>query len=352
MKRKKRRDRLMNVLFVLGILVIIAAGRNKIGEESTKREEAHQFVVLEENAEVSVLYVDGQNVYVGTDSGLHIYREDTLALEESIDDLSLIYSAAIVKTSDGGIWVGHEKGLTYLNALGKRRDYVYPNIPQGRVNTVAADKNTLWCGTYNGAARLIYENGCWEPETVWGKEQGLISGSVNVILPVRDGLLFGSYMDTDGGITFISKDGSIRQIGKKDGLPHTYVTSMLEWDGATVLVGTGYMRDGALVVLKKRGKTYEVAGSYSVKDGLPGEKIRCLYQDRNSLWITTEYDGVIVFQKKPDDSGEIVRSAYLTENSGLSDNEIKCIAKSSRYYWLGGKYGLTLIPVDYVEDMK
>ena len=38
------------------------------------------------------------------------------------------------------------------------------------------------------------------------------------------------------------------------------------------------------------------------------------------------------------------QTKYLTEESGLSDNEIKCITKAEGYYWLGGKYGLTVVP--------
>ena len=65
---------------------------------------------------------------------------------------------------------------------------------------------------------------------------------------------------------------------------------------------------------------------------------RYLFEDDDSIWITTEYDGVVIRDKQTE------QTKYLTEESGLSDNEIKCITKAEAYYWLAGKYGLTVVP--------
>ena len=67
------------------------------------------------------------------------------------------------------------------------------------------------------------------------------------------------------------------------------------------------------------------------------------------LWITTEYDGVLILNYAEDGLQSELQGLYLKEENGLSDNEIKCLIKVKDSYWLGGKYGLTIVPQNIVE---
>ncbi len=333
----------IDIFFLALIVAVIVIGTRYLKKDDQTETKRCRTQILEKDTEISALYFDGDSVYVGTNGGLHVYDAATRILTQSVDDIRTVYTASIIGDGAGGIWIGHEEGLTHIDRNGDRTLFSDPDIPKGRVNTVAKVGDDILCGTYNGAARLTEENGVWTVQEILTKENGLICDSVNVILPVRDGILFCSYLDEAGGITYFSDSGTITTIDTKSGLPHPYITSAIAEDSGIIWIGTGFMKDGGLARLKPSGDGYAVDETFTKADGLPGEKVRSLFADEETFWVTTEYDGILIRRKA---EGEIRMDApaiYLTEESGLSDNEIKCIIATDDSYWLGGKYGLTVI---------
>lgn len=343
MKREKRMNLILN-LFFTGMVVIAFIWAAKIEKKSESDVKKQDFIILEKDSEISALYFDGRKMWVGTNTGVKVYAPDTLSVEKTVDDLKLVYSAGITGSLDGSIWIGHEKGLSQIRPEGERIDYQYPDIAKGRVNTVLYDGKRIWCGTYNGLTVLEPIEGRWQITQCLDSESGLCSDSVNTIIRVQKGVLIGSYLDTEkGGLTFIKDDGKIQIMRKEQGLPHPYITSMMELPSGEVLVGTGYMEDGGLALLSYKDGLYHVKQTLNKESGMPGEKIRSLYYGNQELFITTEYDGILWIGEEAFRDLDFEKGVYLKEENGLSDNEIKCIAESDKYYWLGGKYGLTLI---------
>ena len=345
----KKMNIVIDFVFIFIVLLIIIVSSLLLKDEKKDTAESYDFQILEKDMEVSALYTDDEWVYVGTNNGIHIYDADTLELLYEIDNISMVYTASIVGDGENGVWVGHESGLTHIDREWNQINFEYPKIPKGRVNVVAIKDENVYCGTYHGAAVITKKDGTWSVARILTKEEGLLCDSVNVILPVEDGILYGSYMDTNGGITFISDSGQISYLDVSSGLPHPYITSAFKESNGNILLGTGYMRDGALVELAKNENCYTIENIYSTKDGLPGEKIRYIFEDEFSVWITTEYDGVLIKPKLGDENWIENREIYLTQESGLSDNEIKCIVRAKDYYWLGRKYGLTIVPKTILE---
>lgn len=341
---RKKASIIVDLLFVAIVFLIIIVGVIIKKNKPVMEYEDYGCQILEKDVEISALYTDGQRVYVGTNKGLHIYDAGTKEMVDNIEDITMVYAAGMVSDDEGGLWIGHEKGLTHLFSDGRQELFSFPQIPKGRVNAVACRDGYVYAGTYNGGVRLKQTNGKWEVDQLMNKEWGLISDSVNMILPLDEGILIGSYLDTNGGLTYISDKGWTQCIDINGGLPHPYVTSAVSLGDGRILVGSGYMRDGGLALLELDADSIRVLNTYSKDEGMPGEKIRYLYVDDKSLWITTEYDGILI-NIKPENGDYLEgEGVYLTENNGLSDNEIKCIVGTSGYYWLGGKYGLTIVP--------
>lgn len=298
------------------------------------------FDIIEKDCEISALYSFDNLLYVGTNNGLHVYDISTKDMIMNIDDINMIYTASIIGDNKEGVWVGHETGLSHFTKDFVRQDYKYPDIPKGRVNTIVKVENKIYCGTYNGAAILeeAMNGNKWDVVRILNKSTGLLSDSVNVILPLKESVMFGSYQDLNGGITIVNDNGTIQYLTKENGLPHTYITSAINYDDY-LLVGTGFMNEGALVKICKIDDEYIIEKVFTKYDGLPGEKIRFLFADADELWITTESDGVLISAQN--------KKVYLTKNNGLCDNEIKCIIKANNEYYLGSKYGL-----NYINDYK
>lgn len=338
----------IDIFFLMVVLIIIAIGGNWFKNSEKTENDTYDFLILEKDAEVSAMYFDGEHVYVGTNDGIHIYDAQSKKMVDTIENISMVYTAGIVGDNEGGIWVGHEGGLTHIDGTMKQENFEYPQIPEGRVNTVALKDNVVYCGTYNGAAKLQQVNGQWTVTDILNHESGLLCDSVNVILPVDSGIFYFSYLDANGGITFISNSGEIRYWDIKSGIPHPYITSAVEDADGKIWVGMGYMRDGGLMTLVEDETGYQICDSFSVEDGIPGEKVRCLFIDDSTFWVTTEYDGILIKVKEDGKDWAEYRNLYLTQESGLSDNEIKCMIKVKDSYWLGGKYGLTIVPKNIV----
>lgn len=344
---RKYRSLLGYVVFFAFLVLLYMVTENNNGDIIKK--ENPNFKILYENKEISALCVKDEKIWVGMNDGVSILDADSLEEYYYIDGIRLVYSAGMAMSKDGIMWIGHEDGVTGIDENGSRIDFGWPNIPKGRVNTVEYDGEKVWIGTYNGAALLSIIDGKWRVENILDREDGLASDSVNVIRTKENEIWIGSYLDVEhGGISILEND-SVHQLKKEDGLLHPYVTSIQVLDSQNVLVGCGYMDSGGLVLIQQDKTNFYVARTWKKENGLPGDKVRYLYKDQQGyVWITTEYDGVLVMNQGPSIAEEYLSGLYYTENEGLSDNEIKCIVESENHYWLGGKYGLTIIPKEFI----
>lgn len=342
----KKQNVIVDIVFVLIVIVIICIGKSNISDNATTNISDSSFFQLDVGEEISAMCVCDDEVFVGKNTGINIYDKDSLLLKRSINDISLVYSASIIKDDNNNIWIGHENGLTLVDCNGNRMDFTAPELPEGRVNTVAQVGDNIWCGTYNGAAVLEAKEGQWSVVRTLDKNSGLLSDSVNVIQPSGSSVLIGSYLDNAGGITVIDTEGDMSYITSQDGLPHPYVTSMALLENGDILAGTGYMYEGGLAYIKKEQGSYFLYKVYDESDFIPGGKVRFCYADDSAIWVTTEYDGVLIYFGNIEEGIVEENCLILTEKNGLTDNEIKCIVKTDDYYWLGGKYGLTVIPIN------
>lgn len=86
--------------------------------------------------------------------------------------------------------------------------------------------------------------------------------------------------------------------------------------------------------------------SISKEDGLIGEKVRFIYIDNyEDIWFCSENDGISIRAK----NGEMM---YMTSDSGLSDNEIKCITMDSQdNIWLASRFGITRIDKECIKSL-
>lgn len=332
-------------------------------ELEAKRIEGIQ--VFEQGLEVSALCMIDGKLYVGGRDGLLILDGETgERLGTAGEDLQMIYAAGIVQTEDQTIWVGHNAGLTAFFPDGTRQDFAEPDIPSGRVNCLQAvtdmpqagavsggaasetGQEALWVGTMSGAAKLESLQGKWQVTQIINRESGLASDTVNCILQQGNELWFGAYLDAQpGGISIWKADGTWQYISTEEGLCHTYVNAFLPAAEDQLLVGLGQLTYGGLQLLKRKETdgTWEVKDTWTTEDGLPGEKVRFLFCDSdNRLWITTESDGMLLLREGLNGQHPL-DGVYLTEESGLSDNEIKYIVETQKGYWLGGRTGLTYI---------
>lgn len=330
------------------LLIRRALERQKDGEP----EPLEGFAVFCEGEEISALYPapDGSLWVGGRDGVKRLDMETGQVIEYVAEDLELIYAAEICRSFDDSVWIGHNQGVSVLYPDGIREDFTSPLLTGGRVNAILCHGEEMLAGTMEGANRFLLRDGRWQISEQYSQENGLLADPVNVIAAEGDTLWFGSYLASrPGGISILEKDGSWQYLTVEDGLAHPYINAILILEDRA-LAAVGQLTSGGLNVLSASPEGFAVRDTFGTGDGIPGEKVRWLYQDSaGHLWITTESDGLILCGDT--NLTHPLQGVCLAWRDGLSDNEIKRIVESDNYYFLAGRYGLTRIEKEAVSRL-
>ena len=302
-----------------------------------------------EDEELSALVIDGDDLYVGGESG--VYRFDTKkrkVVETITEDLSLVYSSEMIITDDGSLWIGHDEGLSIYKKSGVEKQWVhfqYPDIPKGRCNTIESIGSKVYAGFQEGVIVLSYKDK-WEVDEIITTKEGLIEPRVQEIKDSKIGVWFGSYYcDQIGGVSILSsdKENKWQYLSMEEGLPHKYVTSMeaIYYNNENyMLIGTGHLEAGGLAIVKIGKDHLEVIKTYDTSSGLPGNKVRFVGIFKGDVVITTEANGIMITSLEDlFDDNELSGTVY-DRRHGLTSNEIKVVVEAPDGLWLGGKYGI------------
>lgn len=338
----------MSILSIL-LVVLVAAGwlLTQAGQEEhteTITEKRNDLSVFLPGQEISALFDDGDALWVGGKDGILLLDRLTGESVKTLDaKIEMVYAADICQTQDGTVWAGHSGGLTAFSPEGAELfSFAAPEIPGGRVNALLPDGDGLWIGTERGAACLGPGAGTWRVAETFTTATGLIANHVSCIARVGDALWFGAYLSGQSGGLSIRSPQGWQYLSVDKGLPHRYINAILPLPGGQVLVGTGHLNRGGLAELSRDDGGWQVTRVWNTSQGIPGEKVRQLFQDsENRLWITTESHGLLLCDAVSALDAFSVTGLHLTVESGLSDNEIKCIVETEDCFWLGGRLGLT-----------
>lgn len=343
------------IIFACTITVILITYEKK-REKNAQKPILEGFSIFCEGDEISALYLaeDG-SIWVGGRDGIKKLDVETGEVTGYIaDDLELIYAAEICRAFDDSIWIGHNEGVTVLYPDGTRVDYAPPVLTGGRVNTILCTEQEVIVGTMEGADLFCIREGQWESVNRYTQAEGLLANTVNVLAEENGRLWFGSYLDNrPGGISILTRDDAGKEswqyLTVQDGLTHPYINSILILENK-VFVASGQLSAGGLNELQYSPQGYYVTDAFDIEDGIPGEKVRLLYKDNAArLWITTESDGLILC--KDADLSHPIQGIILTQAEGLSDNEIKKIVENDDYFFLAGRYGLTRIQKEAINEL-
>ncbi|MDE0298794.1 MAG: hypothetical protein OXN17_09195 [Candidatus Poribacteria bacterium] len=157
----------------------------------------------------------------------------------------------------------------------------------GDLRYVEVGGDYLWFATGNGVSRFDTESKSWDAFTI---KDGLISNEVNCIA-----------------------------IEWKEGVFRKSPTQRV-WFGT----------DSGLSVYDMKSNEWQ---SYTIKDGLIANKIKCISARRDWIWVGTEH-GASAYQRKKD------RWQSYSTFSGIASPSVTAIYHDSAYVWIGTNSGL------------
>ena len=269
---------------------------------------------------------------------------------------------AIAQTKDGYLWLGTDEGLAQFDGY----DFVVFNkengaLPSNSVATLCAAKDgSLWIGTLGGLTR--YRDGKF---TTFTKKDGLDDTSVNSITEDKSGAIWvvaGVYVNR-------FQDGKFTKYSPRQGLPiqacarsiadsteaSTWPVSAewFAWKAIGSCSVLGPAGDIVISLLQDRHGNLWLAGSfglltrspsgdlrrYTVKDGLPDNYIRSVWEDRDgNLWAGT--DGGLA---------RLENGRFVSSPLGSSNERewVRCIYEDTEgNLWVGMNSGLNRLRND------
>jgi diguanylate cyclase (GGDEF)-like protein len=206
------------------------------------------------------------------------YTHQVWRAEEGLPQNSV---QAIAQTRDGYLWLGTQEGLVRFDGV---RFVVFdeknaPVLKNTNVLALCAGANgDLWIGT-RGGGLVRLSNGVF---TQFLKSEGLPNDFVRSVFEDSRGRL---WVGTEGGLARLEQ-GRFVPVHPLPAASSPEVVLAIAESGDDMWLGT----DGA-GLLRLRGQKTE---SFTRKDGLPSDVIRCLHADPDgTLWIGTRGGGLV-----------------------------------------------------------
>jgi two-component system sensor histidine kinase/response regulator len=258
--------------------------------------------------------------------GLCQLKDETFIIYTTKDGLSNDFVRTIYEDNSGILWIGTRKGLTRMKDDTFSTCLVDESFPYNLVNSICEDnEKNLWVGTENqGLYRL--KDGTFKSFT---RKEGLSNGVALTIYHDRNDMLWIGMRN--GLFRYELTDGKFSQFMTGDESFTYGITSIGGDKNGNIWIGT---ENNGLKQLKTKNGLVLYVLTYTRKEGLGSDTVRCVYVDRDGkLWVGS-YDGGFSYF----DGGHF--KTYTTVE-GLSNNFVRSIYRDrSNHLWIGTEKGL------------
>ncbi|MBN2349655.1 MAG: SpoIIE family protein phosphatase [Bacteroidales bacterium] len=294
-------------------------------------------VTKEDNPVFSFQFISENEFFLGTLSGIDLYKINSFGIIEDIDHLDKIPDSkvqTIIKMrSDSGFFVATENAGIYKltpDSLGYRAELIGANLNlnyAGVQDIFEDSQSNLWICTFgSGLIKLKYSfPGKFTQATFFNPENGFPTKNVKTAYEDREGNIWSGNFSV--GLTRITQKSFILKQFDENNYSNSiyalFVGDKYEWLGTD---------KGLLKVDKLSSKPIR---NYSSEHGLPKDRITAIYpQNDKNLWIGTENSGMYRLLVKQD---KIVK-IYI--GKGILENSITTIAGKGAEVWVGTKKGV------------
>ncbi|MBD3183950.1 hypothetical protein GF312_16820 [Candidatus Poribacteria bacterium] len=291
--------------------------------------------------DVRDLMLDGPDLWIATQSGISVYDtvSDTWTNYTRQDGLPSNKVFSLIKIN-GKIWAGTHSGATFLEDGKWDKITMLNGLPDDHVWDIAVDNGHMWFATNNGVARYTPEKDIW---LIYKRGDGLTS---NVVLSVgfEDKYIF---FNTTNGTTIYDRElGSFTPFSIAEGLAGN--TSTAVGSDIVTLDKNAVKLEQEIWIGTYGGTTHydivtDTAENYTQEDGLASDKVQDVKIDGQYVWFGTDsgvsrYDTV---NKEWISYGKALTARSEEQTSGLVSYNIKSLAASENYLWVGTRKGLS-----------
>lgn len=280
------------------------------------------------DSKVNALVAVGNELWVGTDSGVVKWDGTKLTSAGLPGALNSVQALAMIVDRDSNLWIGtNSSGLLRVKAGGAASLDKPASGPIEAVTALFEDREgNLWIGSQSGLERLSDS-----AFVTYSLPEGLPTEGNNPVFADRNNRIW--FPPTAGGLWWFA-NGQHGQI-HEDGLDRDVVYSL---DGRPGELWLG-RQHGGLTVLRFEGNTTR-AHTYTHKDGLVQDSVYSVFRSRDgTVWAGTLSGGVSRFRDG--------RFTNYTTSDGLVSNAISSILQTSDgTMWFATPGGLSALAGD------
>ena len=234
-------------------------------------------------------------------------------LNEGISQLSVM---TICQDTRGYLWLGTRNGLNRYNGSEYTVFRHHPgdslSLADNEVNEIREDHSkNLWIGTSRGLSRM-----CLRTERIrnYFNVDGLSSASILSLLVDSSGKV---WVGTRSGLCcYIPEQDNFKRVEFVENF-NSSVTTLMEDKAGNFWIGT------AVNGVYQCNKQMQVIKHYDRRAGLPDNSISTLYEDSyHRIWVGCQFGGL----NRIDVRNHKITS-YVSANSGLKNNYVRCLAE-------------------------
>jgi signal transduction histidine kinase/ligand-binding sensor domain-containing protein len=300
---------------------------------------------LPQNTVHSILQSQDGYIWVGTEGGLARFDGVRFVVYNAQNTPAFKSNniRTVTQTRDGSLWIATADGVTRLKDRHFSAFRTANGLPSNNVWSLYEDHaGTLWAVTAEGQARFSgnrfhpsagngaapasviatgndgtrwvgSSNGLHEFKNtapkIYTTQAGLPANRITALFQDRRGVL---WVGTDGGLTTLV-NGAIAPLSAGNSVTDA-VLSITEDREGNIWIGTA--SSGLTILRQQRFATY------TIREGLPDDLIRCVLQDRDGVvWIGTNAGGLTRYRNG--------RFSTLTTRDGLASNVILALARGA-----------------------
>ena len=221
-----------------------------------------------------------------------------------------VYGNAIIKASDGNIWLGGDRSLFVLRGDGELTPLA---LPSPNIWCIYEGKQALWVGTSWGKLFRVKSGSIEEIDFKSGKEP------IKAITEEADGTL---WVGTRGNGLFRGKDGVWERFGRESGLVSEVIRTVYLDPKNRLWVGS----DGGGLSMRL-GRRFVTA---TTREGLPSDTVSQIFcDDDGRLWVGT-HQGLAVFENEDIERFEgghpsVLHPLLMNRADGLSNDEFTIV---------------------------
>jgi signal transduction histidine kinase/ligand-binding sensor domain-containing protein/DNA-binding response OmpR family regulator len=273
--------------------------------------------------DISSLYKDRKGrVWINTKNGIGLLENGRITSFTEKDGLPNTKVFAFQEDGKGNIWLGGGDSLVQFNGVKFTTYSLKDGVPKGGIRALSFDRaGDLWIGTTGGGIGIFREG---KVVSYFKEKDGLGNNFISSIFTDREGT---QWVGTFGSGLHRLKLKKFSTITKKDGLSNDFVFSISQDSKGEVWIGTY----GGGLNRFNNGKF-----NYFLHEKGTSNIIRSVFADHNgNIWTGTYGEGLNQFR-----DGKYVKSYKVKD--GLAGNGVYAIAEDRLgNLWIGTDSGLS-----------